>query len=91
MAWANSLYEGQADPAAFDQRHANSVSSGVFRATFIAEHGFDEFSDNVMYHTSQDGSAYVLWIRSDEGQRWTKWWENQVTQAVNRDAAQPEK
>ena len=91
MAWANSLYEGGADPAAFDQRHAASVSCGVFKAAFIGEHGLDEFSDEVMYDTRQGGSAYSRWIRSSEGQRWTTWWEDQVTQAVQRDSPQIKK
>ena len=89
MAWANSLYEGGADPAAFDQRHAASVSCGVFKAAFIGEHGLDEFYDEVMYDTRQGGSAYSRWIRSSEGQRWTTWWEDQVTQAVTRASANP--
>jgi hypothetical protein len=91
MAWARSLFDDQVDPATFDQHHANSVSRGVFQATFITEHGFDEFYDNVMYHTRQGGFAYSRWINSDEGQRWTKWWEDQATQAVTRDRANPKK
>jgi hypothetical protein len=90
MTWANSLYEGGGDPASFNQRHANSVAAAVFQATFIAEHGFDEFYDRVMYDTRQGGSAYSRWIQSSEGQRWTRWWEDQVTQAVNRESAKAE-
>lgn len=87
MAWANALYEGGVDPASFNQRLANSVSSGVFRATYLAEHGFNEFDDIVMYGTRQGRLEYRRWIQSSEGQRWTRWWKDQVAQAVNRESA----
>lgn len=88
MAWANSLYDGNSDPANFDQHLAASVAHGVFRASFIAEHGFDQFYDAVLYHSGFD---YSRWIGSDEGQRWTKWWQDQVTQAITRDRANAQK
>lgn len=90
MTWANSLYEGGVDPASFNQRLANFVSSGVFRATYLAEHGFNDFDDIVMYGTQQGGFAYGRWIQSPEGQRWTRWWKDQVAQAMNRESAKAE-
>jgi hypothetical protein len=79
--------KGGGDPASFNQRLADSVAAAVFQATFIAEHGFDEFDDRVMYDRRQGGSAYSRWMQSPEGQRWTKWWEDQVAQAMNRESA----
>lgn len=87
MTWANSLYEGGVDPASFNQRHANFVAAGVFRATYLAEHGFDEFDDIVMYGTQQGRFAHGRWIQSPEGQRWTRWWKDQVAHAMNRESA----
>ncbi len=62
MAWANALDEGGVDPASFNQRLANFVSSGVFRARYLAEHGFDQFDDIVMYGTRQGRLEYRRWI-----------------------------
>jgi hypothetical protein len=91
MAWASSLIDGSVEPVAFNQRHADSVAYGVFQAAFIEEHGFNDFYDGVMYSARQGTSAYSQWSRTEDGKRWTAWWQDQVTQAVNRDAANLEK
>jgi len=84
LEWAEGVRSGDIAPPDNLPSIAPSICSGVFASTFIQEHGYSVYYDDVLYFAQKGTGHYSQWSRSGDGKLWSDWWQRIVTEAASK-------